>query len=247
MRVDIKRCLLRTRRNISQAELARRLNISRQAVNGFESESYEPTIDVANQIAAILNVPVSGIFTLDVVSAVALIAQFTTDKERLAFSEELRIISPSDRLQTVVLTHEGACPRWDWDPQGERTDGAPAIAIPCATKRQFDEMAIWLRKRGCKSLDCAIGMGGYPYLAFFAADLKYARDQLSEWQPKNAEPLPLAPALDEIVMDDGTLAMVIQALNDATDEAQAFSGKSMQLDNAEYSAHYRKISKQMTY
>jgi len=40
---------------------------------------------------------------------------------------------------------------------------------------------------------------------------------------------------------------VIQALNDATDEAQAFSGKSMQLDNAEYSAHYRKISKQMTY
>jgi hypothetical protein len=59
--------------------------------------------------------------------------------------------------------------------------------------------------------------------------------------------LPLAPALDEIVMDDGTLAMVIQALNDATDEAQAFSGKSMQLDNAEYSAHYRKISKQMTY
>ena len=238
--------MLRSRRGISQAELARRLNKSRQAVNGFESSTYEPTMDVATQIATILNVPVSAIFAPDIESPIALIAQFETDEERLAFSEELMTISPSDRLQSVILVHEGACPRWDWDPWNKRQDGLPAIAVPCSTKRQFDEMAIWLRKHGCKSLDCAIGMGGYPYIAFFAADAKYARDQLSDWQPENAQPLPSTPALDEFVMDSQTLAMCIQALNDGSDEAIAFAEKCvLKSGNAEYSAHYKNLAKQM--
>jgi len=238
--------MLRARRNISQAELARLLNKTRQAVNGFESQSYEPTISVANQIASILNVPVSAIFQPEMDSPVALIAQFETDEERLAFSRELQIVSPQDRLQTVVLGHEGASPRWDWDPQGQRTDGAPAIAVPCTTKKQFDEMAIWLRQKGCKNIDCAIGMGGrWPFLAFFAADTKYARDQLSEWQPEDAEPLPPAPALDDLNMDSETWAMVVRALNDATDEATRFIDKYQGAIQSGYISHYRKMIEQM--
>jgi len=237
--------VLRARRNISQAELARRLKKTRQAVNGFESASYEPTLDVANQIATILDVPVSAIFQPGIESAIALIAQFDSSAERAAFSEELQIVSPSDRLQTAVLAHQGASARWDWDPKGERTDGAPAIAIPCTTRRQFDEMSIWLRQKGCKTLDCAIGLGGdWPFLAFFAADVKYAREQLSDWQPDNAPSLPPVPALDEIVMDGETLGTVIRAIIDAADEAKVFSDKCLHLGSNDYGSHYRKVCNQ---
>lgn len=238
--------MLRSRRNITQAELARRLNKSRQAVNGFESESYEPTIGVANQIAAILDVPVSAIFQPDAESPVALIAQFENDEERLTFSQELMVVSPQDKLQTVILVHEGASPRWDWDPHGERTDGAPGIAVPCTTKKQFDEMAIWLRKRGCKILDCAIGMGGrWPYPAYFAADTTAARNRLLDWQPDEEAPSPLTPALDEFVMDGETLGTVIQALNTAADEAEVFANKCRLMGHSDYSSHHLKIAKQM--
>lgn len=238
--------MLRSRRNISQAELARRLNISRQAVNGFEAENYEPSISVATQIAAILNVPVSAIFQTDMESPVALIAQFETDEERVKFQKELMIIFHQDKLQTVVLGHQGASPRWDWDPQAERTDGAPALAVPCSSKRQFDEMVIWLRQQGCKNIDCAIGMGGgWPYLAFFAADTKYARDQLSDWQPEDAEPLPPTPALDDLYMDQASWAMVVGALNDATDEATGFLNKYHGNLQTDYISHYRQMIAQM--
>lgn len=156
------------------------------------------------------------------------------------------LISPQDKLQTLVLGNEGSCPRWDWDPRGERTDGAPAIAIPCTTKRQFDEMAIWLRKRGCKIIDCGIGIGGrWPYLAYFAADPKYARDRLSDWQPADAEPLPPTPALDEIFMDGEILAIVIRALFDAADEAETFASKCQNMGHTDYSKHHSKLCKQM--
>jgi hypothetical protein len=47
-------------------------------------------------------------------------------------------------------------------------------------------------------------------------------------------------------MDGLTLAMCIQALNDGSDEAVAFSEKCLvKLGNAEYSAHYKKMGKQM--
>lgn len=235
---------LRSRRNISQAELARRLNKTRQAVNGFESATYEPTIDVANQIAMVLDVPVSAIFQPDIESAVALIAQFESDRQRQDFVTELQNVSPSDRLQTVVLAHEGECPRWDWDPRGERTDGAPAIAVPCSTKKQFDDMSIWLREHGCDVLDCAIGLGGrWPYLAFFAADVTYAREHLSDWAPGNGSSQ--TPALDALVMHPELIGMVIRALVDASEEAETFAAKCIRMGNDEYGRHYKNLAKQM--
>ena len=46
----------------SQAELARRLNISRQAVHGFESGKFTPSLEMAFKIASLFNMPIESIF-----------------------------------------------------------------------------------------------------------------------------------------------------------------------------------------
>jgi putative transcriptional regulator len=42
----------------SQADLARELGVSRQAVNGFESGKSDPSLDMAFKIATLLNVSI---------------------------------------------------------------------------------------------------------------------------------------------------------------------------------------------
>ncbi|MEM8720089.1 MAG: helix-turn-helix domain-containing protein [Cyanobacteria bacterium P01_G01_bin.39] len=46
----------------SQADLARKLEISRQAVNGFESGKFDPSLDMAFKIASLLNVAIEDVF-----------------------------------------------------------------------------------------------------------------------------------------------------------------------------------------
>jgi DNA-binding XRE family transcriptional regulator len=46
----------------SQAELARKLGVSRQSVNGFESGKYDPSLDMAFKIASLFNVAIEEIF-----------------------------------------------------------------------------------------------------------------------------------------------------------------------------------------
>ena len=46
----------------SQADLARALNISRQAVNGFESGKFTPSLEMAFKIALLFDVPIESIF-----------------------------------------------------------------------------------------------------------------------------------------------------------------------------------------
>ena len=46
----------------SQAELARRLEISRQAVNGFESGKFTPSLEMAFNIAYLFDTPIETIF-----------------------------------------------------------------------------------------------------------------------------------------------------------------------------------------
>ena len=53
---------LRKTRNWSQAELARKLQISRQAVNGFESGKFTPSLEMAFKIALLFNVAIEAIF-----------------------------------------------------------------------------------------------------------------------------------------------------------------------------------------
>lgn len=53
---------LRKTRSWSQADLARALNISRQAVNGFESGKFTPSLEMAFKMAGLFNVAIESIF-----------------------------------------------------------------------------------------------------------------------------------------------------------------------------------------
>ncbi len=61
----MKNCLkvLRAERNWSQADLAEKLNVSRQTVNAIETEKYDPSLPLAFQIAELFEKSVEDIFT----------------------------------------------------------------------------------------------------------------------------------------------------------------------------------------
>lgn len=46
----------------SQSDLARELGISRQAVNGIESNKYDPSLEMAFKIASLFNVAIEDLF-----------------------------------------------------------------------------------------------------------------------------------------------------------------------------------------
>jgi putative transcriptional regulator len=54
--------ILRAERNWSQAELALRLNVSRQAVNAIETGKHDPSLPLAFRIARLYNLPIEEIF-----------------------------------------------------------------------------------------------------------------------------------------------------------------------------------------
>uniref|UniRef100_B8HLU5 Transcriptional regulator, XRE family n=1 Tax=Cyanothece sp. (strain PCC 7425 / ATCC 29141) TaxID=395961 RepID=B8HLU5_CYAP4 len=56
---------LRQRRSWSQADLARSLGISRQAVNGFESGKFDPSLEMAFKIARLFNVAIEDVFVYE--------------------------------------------------------------------------------------------------------------------------------------------------------------------------------------
>ena len=53
---------LRQSNQLSQAELARKLEVTRQAINGFESGKFDPSLEMAFKIASLLNVAIEDIF-----------------------------------------------------------------------------------------------------------------------------------------------------------------------------------------
>jgi putative transcriptional regulator len=46
----------------SQAELAERLDVSRQTVNAIETEKYDPSIKLAFKLARLFELPIESIF-----------------------------------------------------------------------------------------------------------------------------------------------------------------------------------------
>ncbi len=60
----MKNCLkaLRTERGWSQAELAERLDVSRQSVNSIETGKYDPSLPLAFRIARLFGRPIEAIF-----------------------------------------------------------------------------------------------------------------------------------------------------------------------------------------
>ena len=57
--------VLRAERNWSQAELAVRLDVSRQAVNAIETGKHDPSLPLAFRIADVFGLPIEQIFLRD--------------------------------------------------------------------------------------------------------------------------------------------------------------------------------------
>ena len=55
--------VLRAERNWSQAELADRLDVSRQSVNAIETGKYDPSLPLAFKIAAVFGMQIEQIFS----------------------------------------------------------------------------------------------------------------------------------------------------------------------------------------
>jgi putative transcriptional regulator len=54
--------VLRAERDWSQADLADRLDVSRQSVNAIETGKYDPSLPLAFKIAALFGMPIEAIF-----------------------------------------------------------------------------------------------------------------------------------------------------------------------------------------
>jgi putative transcriptional regulator len=55
--------ILRAERNWSQADLAQKLEVSRQSVNAIETGKYDPSLPLAFKLARIFNTTIEQIFT----------------------------------------------------------------------------------------------------------------------------------------------------------------------------------------
>ena len=62
--------LLRAERNWSQAELGKRLSVSRQTVNAIETGKYDPSLPLAFKIARLFGKPIEEVFEPEEVSGV---------------------------------------------------------------------------------------------------------------------------------------------------------------------------------
>ncbi|HET7923168.1 MAG TPA: helix-turn-helix transcriptional regulator [Gammaproteobacteria bacterium] len=57
--------VLRAERRWTQAELAERLNVSRQTINAIETEKYDPSLPLAFGIARLFGTPLEDIFLFE--------------------------------------------------------------------------------------------------------------------------------------------------------------------------------------
>ena len=57
--------VLRAEREWSQADLATRLDVSRQSVNAIETGKYDPSLPLAFRIARLFEAPIEAIFSED--------------------------------------------------------------------------------------------------------------------------------------------------------------------------------------
>lgn len=63
--------VLRAERNWSQADLAEKLDVSRQSVNAIETGKYDPSLPLAFKIAKVFALPIEQIFSDDEVAQAA--------------------------------------------------------------------------------------------------------------------------------------------------------------------------------
>lgn len=79
---------LRQLRQWSQSDLARELGVSRQAVNGFESGKFDPSLDMAFKIAGLFNVALEDVFIYEVKISMQTLVERVTNFLGLEFGFE---------------------------------------------------------------------------------------------------------------------------------------------------------------
>ena len=79
---------LRKLQQWSQADLARKLEVSRQAINGFESGKFDPSLDMAFRIASLLNVKIEDIFIYEAKNSMQTLVKQVKDFFGLEFGFE---------------------------------------------------------------------------------------------------------------------------------------------------------------
>jgi putative transcriptional regulator len=57
--------VLRAERDWTQADLAERLNVSRQTINAIETEKYDPSLPLAFDLARLFQLPIEALFFPD--------------------------------------------------------------------------------------------------------------------------------------------------------------------------------------
>jgi putative transcriptional regulator len=57
--------VLRAERDWTQADLAERLNVSRQTINAIETEKYDPSLPLAFDLARLFQLPIEALFLPD--------------------------------------------------------------------------------------------------------------------------------------------------------------------------------------
>lgn len=63
MKNNIKK--FRKAKKLSQAELAKLCDVSRQTINAIENDKYDPTLKLAMTLAKVLNITVEEVFILE--------------------------------------------------------------------------------------------------------------------------------------------------------------------------------------
>lgn len=65
--MTVENCLkqFRTEQDITQEELAKELNVSRQTINAIETGKYNPSLELALEIAEFFNTNVEDVFSLE--------------------------------------------------------------------------------------------------------------------------------------------------------------------------------------
>ncbi|EDX82346.1 Helix-turn-helix domain protein, partial [Synechococcus sp. PCC 7335] len=72
----------------SQADLARELGVSRQAVNGFESGKFDPSLEMAFKLSGLFNVAIEDVFIYEAKNSMQALVERVKDFFGLDFGFE---------------------------------------------------------------------------------------------------------------------------------------------------------------
>lgn len=104
---------IRTQRGMAQTELAKRINKSKSAVCGYESEAQVPPLEVLVSIASVLNVSLDYLVGFDIEEPISL-ANLTSQQKKiinLILEEFSKPTNSSSRLsqQQITIIQELIC------------------------------------------------------------------------------------------------------------------------------------------